>query len=241
MWGREQVTKETSLDKEKIEEKHENNNFEDIFKNRINFQILILLIIYSELSIPNIAKILGISKSTVIRHLDEMENSKLIELSKEEKVRSDLKTRYYRISPSGMKNLPSYTPEQIKGFNESQRAAFFKMIVDSLKYTSNFVDLTVKLFIEYLDKKDTSVGDELQKMMEDQSISINLQFYTEDQFKKFLKIYTQFITNLRDMFMEEYKDLQQHPEKLLESKPFCWLNVLLPIQKIMEDKKEDED
>lgn len=234
------MEKKKSYKEFKIEENQNKINFEDIFKNSINFQILILLFIYSELNIPNIAKILGISKSTAIRHLTEMENYKLIELSKEQKVRSDLKTRFYKLSPSGIKNLPSYTPEQIKGFNESQRSAFFKMIIESLKYTANFVDLTINLFMDYLDKKDISAGDELQKMMEDQSISFNLQFYTENQFKKFLQIYTQFIINLRNMFMEEYKDIQEHPEKLLDSKPYCWLNVLLPIQQILESKKKDE-
>jgi hypothetical protein len=54
------------------------------------------------------------------------------------------------------------------------------MIIESLKYTANFVDLTINLFMDYLDKKDISAGDELQKMMEDQSISFNLQFYTEN-------------------------------------------------------------
>jgi Fic family protein len=85
------MEKKKSYEEIKIEENQNKYNFEDIFKNRINFQILILLFIYSELNIPNIAKILGICKSTAIRHLTEMENYKLIELSKEQKVRSDLK------------------------------------------------------------------------------------------------------------------------------------------------------
>jgi len=71
----------------------------DILKNSTRFMIHGLLSIYPQLSLGELKEMTGKSKATLVEHLKEMMNSKLVEVSMEEDYRPGMKKKWYALTP----------------------------------------------------------------------------------------------------------------------------------------------
>ena len=86
-----------------------------LLSDDINFRITLLLIVYHELSLSELTKRVRGSKSTAHRHLAVLLENGLVEVSREIKVRSDRKAKYYRLTERAYESLgftANHTTEQ---------------------------------------------------------------------------------------------------------------------------------
>ena len=86
-------TDELRLDKQKL------------LADDINFRITSLLIVYNELSLSELTRRVRGSKSTAHRHLAVLLENNLVEVSREEKVRSDRKAKFYQLTERAYESL----------------------------------------------------------------------------------------------------------------------------------------
>ncbi|MFX0140148.1 MAG: winged helix-turn-helix domain-containing protein [Candidatus Hodarchaeota archaeon] len=67
----------------------------DILRSKTRFQICNLLNIYRDLSVLDLSRRIGKSKSTIYEHLKKMMDSGFVKISREEKSRSNIYKKYY--------------------------------------------------------------------------------------------------------------------------------------------------
>ncbi|MHA1584442.1 MAG: winged helix-turn-helix domain-containing protein [Promethearchaeota archaeon] len=141
--------------KKEFSEKEKKPSTVDILKNKTRFMIHSLLSIYPELSLKQLSKYLGKSKSAIHNHIKLMIEAEIVKKTREEEVRSDKKRFYYSLT----EDADDKTEIVGKCKDECvtlEQARFIDKIDTHLSFTKNKIKI-MSYWMEYLEHIRTQV------------------------------------------------------------------------------------
>ncbi|TFG01858.1 MAG: transcriptional regulator [Promethearchaeota archaeon] len=122
-----------------------------LLKDNIKFQIVLRLLINTELSMTELSNLIKRAKATVHRHLKTLINFGVVKVSKQEKVRGSIKAKYYKIADSFYSHFEPEIgtfPLDLMNFNKDQIDLQQKVIL--LQIYLEFFKKTIKRVDDYL-------------------------------------------------------------------------------------------
>ncbi|TFG16902.1 MAG: ArsR family transcriptional regulator [Promethearchaeota archaeon] len=187
----------------------------------INFRITSLLIVYNELSLSELTDKVRGSKSTSHRHLAVLLENGLVEVSREIKVRSDRKAKYYRLTERAYESLGFSANDTLE---ERHQAT-----INFFLYYKTFIDE----FLEYLlkgEKKDQL--DRFQNMSDNDTFEYWATLLTEDEYK-----------DLKGEFDRVYQKIveKQAKGKREQLRPYFFMLNFIPFKKMLDEKNPEQN
>ena len=182
----------------------------------INFRITSLLIVYNELSLSELTRRVRGSKSTAHRHLAVLLENGLVKVSREEKVRSDRKAKYYTLTERAYESL---------GFSASDSEEDrLQAIINYFLYYQTFIDE----FLEFLGKGERA--EQIQKyndITENGSFDFWATLLTEDEFRE--------VKKQMDLVYDRIskKQSEGHREQL---RPYFFMFNIIPFKEMLDEK-----
>ena len=122
----------------------------EILKNSTSFEIFMHISMNRELSLSQLTLLINKSKPTISRHIKQMIECNLIFLSKEMPVRGNIFAKFYKISET-TKNLPRYSPKQIKSMDSKNKKKFYKDTRDFVNSAINFEKKGLDELLNFMD------------------------------------------------------------------------------------------
>jgi DNA-binding transcriptional ArsR family regulator len=182
----------------------------------INFRITSLLIVYDELSLSELTRRVRGSKSTAHRHLAVLMDNGLIEVSRELKVRSDRKAKYYRLTERAYDSLGLIESAVLE---EKLQAA-----INYYLYYKTFIDE----FLEFLREGDKKEQVKRFKDIESKhSFDFRATFLTEDDLKELKR-------DIGEVF-ERFR-LRKQEGSLEKLRPYFFMSNFLPFKEMLDSK-----
>lgn len=219
----------------------------EALNNQTRMRLVTLLIMYKELSLNRLSKKLGLSKSTALRHLKELEENGLVNIRRE-KVRGPRLKQYYSVTP-----LLRNTPDPMK-FVRLSHAMLRKIppeealeaLISDLKADASFFSI-IKMIFDDIITYNKQLQENLKEFRPTKYEVIEKLFSTENhyrysfwyltkpQYKAFRLRYQEFTRMLRkdfELLTEENKDA------IDEKHPYFVFHTLIPLKKIFDRKSE---
>ncbi len=207
----------------------------EVFKNKLSLRILILLKIFNELSMTNIAHHMGKSKATISRRTRELIRIDLIDsYSKDDEPQAgNIKRKYYKLSKN-FKVLLEKKDLDLKDIinnknweplleNLSKYSYYYKKIKFISNSLNNFIETTENLLLTSVAMEKLPIIETINLLMEKLKNNVmQFRFLTEEQYKEVQKLNIEYHSKL-DKIIE--KDVTSE-------KPYLYINMLLPILSI---------
>ncbi|MFW9823452.1 MAG: winged helix-turn-helix domain-containing protein [Candidatus Thorarchaeota archaeon] len=209
------MTKNTKQKSEKL-------TITNILHSKTRFQICNFLIIYRELSILDLSKRIGKSKSTIYEHLMKMMDAGFVKVSREEKSRSNIYRKYYSWIE---KDSEIIKPEK---FSEE----YCRAKIDTLRSFAVLNQSILKSWVDFLEsmEKEIDIGNLenvisiFKKMLIDNRAAYHsVAFYTPENATLFHK-----------KARELYKEIPDEVESKSDENPYYGGMMLLPIRLILD-------
>ncbi|MFW9829214.1 MAG: winged helix-turn-helix domain-containing protein [Candidatus Thorarchaeota archaeon] len=209
---------------EEVKQKSEKLTITDIVRSKTRFQICNFLIIYRELSILDLSKRIGKSKSTIYEHLKKMLDAGFVKVSREEKSRSNIYRKYYSWIEKGSEITK---PEK---FSEE----YCRAKIDTLRSFAVLNQSILKHWIDFLEslKKEIGMGN-LENVLsvfkktfadeDNRPAHHSVAFYTPENASLFYNK-----TRLL------YKEIPDEVESKNDENPYYGGMMLLPIRLILD-------
>ena len=207
----------------------------NVFKNKLDMRILILLKIFDELSMTNLAYHTGKSKATISRRTRELIRLGLINsFSKDDEPQAgNIKRNYYQLSKNfdALLEKKDYDLKDIisndKWEDLLENLAMYSYYYKNIKFISDHLNDYIETIENLL---LTSVAMEKLPMIEAISLfleslennKMNFRFLTEAQYKE--------VQDLNNEYHAKIDKVLEEDEKA--EKPFLYINLLLPILNI---------
>ncbi|MFX1568022.1 MAG: winged helix-turn-helix domain-containing protein [Promethearchaeota archaeon] len=194
----------------------------DILRSKTRFQICNFLIIYRELSILDLSKRIGKSKSTIYEHLKKMMKAGFVKVSREEKSRSNIYRKYYSWieKPSEIIKPKKYSEE------------YCRVKIDTLRSFAVLNQSILKSWIHFLEslEKEIDLGN-LENAIsifkkifnENRTAYHSVAFYTPENA-------TLFYQKTRSL----YNEIPDELESKSDENPYYGGMMLLPIRSILD-------
>lgn len=214
----------------------------DIFKNKLGLRILLLLNIFPELSMTNIAYHIRKSKATVSRRTRKLIRLGLIEsyTKEDEPQAGNIKRKYYKLSQN-FKSLLEKKDFDLKEIISNKRwepllenlirySYYYKKIKFISEHLNSFIEATENLLLTSVAMEKLPLVKNVNLLMETlENNLMHFRFLTKEQYKEVEKLSIEYQSKL-DMIIE--KDVTS-------KKPYLYINMLLPILSITKywDKK----
>lgn len=210
-------------------------NLIDIFKNKLDLRILILLKIFPELSMTKIAYHIGKSKATISRRTRELIRLGLIDsyIKEDEPQAGNIKRKYYKLSET-FNNLSKKKDLNLREIIEnndweplleklSSYSYFYRKIQFLSDHFNSFIEATENLLLTSVAMEKLPIIETISLLMEMLDVNqMDFRFLTEDQYKEVEILNREYQSKL-DKIME--KDTTS-------GKPYLSINMLLPILNI---------
>jgi len=205
-------------------QKSEKLTIDNIVRSKTRFQICNFLIIYRELSILDLSRRIGKSKSTIYEHLKKMMDAGFVRVSREEKSRSNIKRKYYSWVEK----------DSERGRPEKFSEVYCKNKIDLLRSFAVLNQSILKNWIEFLEslrekfergniEEAVSIFKKIYLIAEDTKMFHSVAFYTPENAKLFYKK----IFNL-------YNEIPDEVESKSDENPYYGGMMLLPIRLILD-------
>lgn len=206
----------------KVKQKSEKLSITDILRSKTRFQICNFLIIYRELSILDLSKRMGKSKSTIYEHLKKMMDAGFVKVSREEKSRSNIYRKYYSWieKDSEIIKPEKFSEEYCRSKIETLRS--FAVLNQSI--LKNWIDFLGSLEKEIDMGNLENVISIFKKMFKENRTSYHsIAFYTPENATLFYK-------KTRAL----YKEIPDEVESKSDENPYYGGMILLPIRLILD-------
>jgi DNA-binding transcriptional ArsR family regulator len=187
-----------------------------LLEDDINFRITSLLIVYHELSLSELTRRVRGSKSTAHRHLAVLLENGLVEVSREEKVRSDRKAKYYQLTDRAYESL---------GFSQSDSyEERLQATINFFLYYKTFIDE----FLEFLGK-----GERLEQIQRYNEISNNETF----DFWATLLTDDEYVELKKEMYTVFERISKKQSEGVREQlRPYFFMYNIIPFKEMLDEK-----
>lgn len=203
--------------------------FLQAFRNDININILAILQMYHSMNITQISKLSGYSKTTVRRHLQELEE--LHVLSSEERP-VNIQGRYTPI-------YYSITPETL-GSPESESFNFQTASLSSIHNTIKVNKVALRNFTKYLEKclplldyvEDTETLSEIRAKISvhlpNSNPDFRLLFFSEEEIEELTQIRKEYMTKVNKILGNQQKNIHS------KGREFLYFDGFINLKKLFE-------
>lgn len=210
----------------------------DVFEwdSDIKYGIYGLLNIYHELSFSELAKKLGKAKSTIHPHLKKLMELGIIEISRKQFVKANIKAYYYSLNQDNLEKM------LILGYSNSEKLNKKKLqrLARHRRASCTLSKRILDRFIEFLDLLQDS--DQIEGIWPDLfkeditkwdtgNLFHAVLFLTEDQWARLRKLYANLIINFEKQCIDEWR------ENPTEEKKFYFFGMGVPLKAIFESDK----
>ena len=207
-------------------------------QNELDFEIMMYFIMYRELSLSRLEELVPHkSRPTIYRHIQNLLDAEIIVEAREEKVRSNIKAKYYQLTPTALSRMPQVTPEQLAEMSEKEKSKLYIEIREALYPSIKFIQQSLDSLENYLRLLQPHPEKELLTEFDKQDFHLTFNFLTEKQYRLFLDEYTKFMQAFIPQLLEEE---QKNPSA---EKSYLFSMSILPIRKIFDrimlEGKED--
>ena len=200
-----------------------------LLKDKLNFQIIMLILSYGELNVTEISKMLNQSKATISRRLIEMEGEMVEynETFKEKEIEGRITPKYYRIREEFYRKLQPINEDQI----HDDTSQFYKNLIEILRNALEISKESLDMINPMLNYLASQVNDpEKAKKAFDSHIfnaefMLSITLLTESQYQQL------------NQYLAEFN---QKTEKLLsevsseEKRPYLLIGSLFNIGNMLE-------
>ncbi len=205
----------------------------------VKLYIIIILLIYSELSLTKLAKVMQKSKSTLVYHLDLLLKEEFI-ISENKKSSIDQKRgKYYRLHPDFLGKIDLNTDfldalsleeaERILLLRNTSMSSFsFKMMSDLMAKVSKFYEH----FETFYKDKCTTENLNLRKKREilrEHSIQYTIHSLTKEAYSEIREIMFEAGSKINKLLDDDSSD-----EKRTQRHPYLLFKTILPMRDILE-------
>jgi len=207
----------------------------NVFKNKLDMRILILLKIFDELSMTNLAYQTGKSKATISRRTRELVRLGLINsFSKDDEPQAgNIKRNYYKLNKNfdGLLEIKEYDLKDIISNdkwedlleNLTMYSYYYKKIKFISDHMNDYVEAIENLLLTSVAMEQLSMIEVITLLMETlENNTMNVRFLTEEQYKEVLNLNKEYIDKIDKILKKEEKT----------ERPFLYINLLLPILNI---------
>jgi hypothetical protein len=214
-----------------------------ITTDKVDFLIILLLTVFSELKLSELANYSKKSKTTILRHIHAINGTfKNLILSRDLKVRGNIPAKVFRIDPIIRQKIMSMDVDAQLIYQHPDLISFLPMLL-SLNRTMVFIvqNLHENLisFFDFLEedldksrlkKKEPMYSKIVQNMPNFEAIyNKHLIFLTESQKNKIIPLYTSFIDKMLEILQESTKE---------DNQPYLFYNILIDLEKILSNRKK---
>lgn len=219
---------ESSIDKDYVEL----DKLAVLTTSEIRLQIVLYLLIFGELSMSEINKKLKKSKATIHRHLKILLEQKIIQLSREKKVRGSIKAKYYKLTDEFL-SLFEFKLRKIlfKTDNLEKWGVKFEDLIQLFQFAMIIIKKPVEIFSRILDFyfKDIELNNQqLHREINKIDPSINITFLNESQLAKLNEKLKDFYSML-NKFALENKNQSKNVEK-----SYIFTSYLVNLSRLLE-------
>jgi DNA-binding transcriptional regulator GbsR (MarR family) len=201
----------------------------EIINDPITFEILALLLMYRELSLGELTRKVGKSKSTVFRHLQKLIHAGFAQESREQKIRGSINAKFYQARPQEFAPNLRLTPENLATLSIQQRQMIYVEICRATNSSIHFFKKALDSTQKYLESISL---EEIPTYILSPDISLNMSFFTEREYQKYLELYRKFMMEFIGYAQQEEKE---NPNQI---RPHVMIFGLVPLIKIFETLKK---
>lgn len=197
-----------------------------LLESDIRFTIYCLLHVYPEISLSELSQRLNKTKSTIHPHLQKLLNIGLIEVSKEVKVRANIKAKYYSLRAGYKEEMEDYLLETCHDLDETT----VQNKINLNKSCVVFLKSIYERYLSYLEELENNdkAHEILQQSCDNYDMIHVFSFFSKKSLQKIIKLYEDFLTKFIEIEEEDVK------ENLTEEKPYLVLFELLNLKKIVK-------
>ena len=204
--------------------------------NSTRLRLILILLIYNELSLTNLSKKLGVSKSTVSRHLKALISTNLIKVRKQQ-VRASRKKQYYSIIPNLLQIIRLSSSELRSIPPEKALAARIldlkndRLTLRTIKNIMNEFLLYYENLEEQIEQDPPTNHQEIEQTFSTENICrFYLWMFNKKQFEVFRAKYLEFLQDV----LKEMEQYQNYKEEKPEINPYFVWHMIAPIKKIYD-------
>ena len=173
---------------EKKKTQKNTSKVKDILQSKPKFLIFSTLSMFSELTLKQLTKIIGKSKSTISFHLSDMRNVGIVEISREETKPGKIPTKYFKLAPDYEEKLANVHKKDWKKLDKEMGK---DMVFLRQSYT--FVQTQIQLleiYQKYILKLVESIDNGQNESVHDEISDLKNRFnYVPDSAYKLLHQY----------------------------------------------------
>jgi DNA-binding transcriptional ArsR family regulator len=221
----------------------DNEKLTDELKKQIEFmkllssvprlRIMLLLLIFRKLSLAQLSKLLRRTKATITHHIKKFETSEIIKISRKE-ARGPIDAIFYELDPNFF-NLVELSFDKFQSLNQNESRELLHYVLLRDKWTfevfRNILNF-VNQFYQEIDERFLTNNSDFIKQTKDfyfkSPVDYDVWFLTEDEKKLYDKEVIQFKERISKIIDNGTKN-----EKL-DVRPYCILNLVLPVKKLSE-------
>jgi DNA-binding Lrp family transcriptional regulator len=200
-----------------------------LLKDKLNFQIIMLILSYGELNVTEISKMLNQSKTTISRRLIDMEGEivEYKETFKEKEIEGRITPKYYRIRDEFYRKLQPIGADQIQE-NKSQ---FYRDLIEILRNGVEISRDSLDMINPLLDYLSSQADDpEKAKKAFDSHIfnsefMLTISWLSEAQYQQLIQYLSEFSQKTEELLSEVPSE---------EKRPYLFIGSLFNIGKMLE-------
>ena len=204
------------------------NRIMEVIKDSTNFEIAMLFLMYSELNLKQLTKMISKSKSTVHRHLKKLIEHRFLKEIREEE-RGNFKTKIYSINKETWKSLTQLAAVDFQSLDDPKKAEIYRKIIDILNTNIIYVYNSLKMLQEFLQRIKESETQDILNFMESHELYLNMNFLSKSEYTKYLGFLQDFNLKFVKMMTEEEN---KNPEA---EKPYLAASCIIPLKKFFEN------
>ncbi len=213
----------------------------EVFKNRTRLDIILVLNIHRELSIAQLARILGKSKPTVLRHLKVIESLGFVEsyIKPDEVQPGSIKRRYYSILP-GQLGWDQHIHLTSPGTQDNE--ALRNALREYCERGMSFVFMLMRIlelcdsYAQRLKRDILSPRMDLEELREsifDELPLITMHQFTDEQFEEFQRLSSKYATKIAEILNRSGDDMD------IAEHPHVYVQMNLPMVRLLSMPKND--
>ncbi|MHA2226754.1 MAG: tetratricopeptide repeat protein [Candidatus Hodarchaeales archaeon] len=224
-------------------------------KGETPFRILFALLIHQELSLRQLSEFLQITKVATSKHLKLLARMNIVEVSREQQVRSkQFKAKYYQLGPAGLTLFETLDINLLKSMEDAKDRLIsvnellgkYQMMLRLWRTSNNlilnyimFLEEQVTLETQGLSVERTIDNEDLisltNKISEEDTIKIVQYSLNDDQYRLYIELWEEFSKNVQKYVL----DPESRRKEMLEKTKHV-LTIITPLKTLIELERMKE-
>ncbi len=207
------------------------------------FRILLLFLVYQELSLREISDRLKITKAGIHRHLKMLTDMNMVQVSREEQVRSkQIKAKYYVLNPDARRMFQTFSVNLWQSVNQTSDYSMalveqsnslqmivriWQVLIDLLGTSMKFIEKMPNPEIQSTGSNEMGTSNDIERLQriikQDDEIVVQQLFLTDEEHEVFRKLWAEFSEKVQ-------KEILDKPDNGMKEKTNQIFNVILPLK-----------